>query len=78
MRLVVDTKVLISALLAERSLRAHLMELWREGQFDLLILAVGSHGQGGTRSAGCTSIVLEFFGGIGCSNRSGTGFRSFA
>lgn len=36
MRLVVDTNVLISALLAETSLPAHLIVLWREGRFDLL------------------------------------------
>lgn len=36
MRLVLDTNVLISALLAGGSLPAHLMVLWREGWFDLL------------------------------------------
>lgn len=36
MRLVVDINVLISALLARTSLPAHLVVLWREGQFDLL------------------------------------------
>lgn len=36
MRLVVDTNILISALLAGTSLPAHLMVLWREGRFDLL------------------------------------------
>ena len=36
MRLVVDTNTFISALLAGTSLPAHLMVLWREGQFDLL------------------------------------------
>ncbi len=36
MRLVIDTNILISALLAETSLPAHLMVLWREGRFDLL------------------------------------------
>ena len=36
MRLVVDTNIFISALLAGTSLPAHLMVLWREGQFDLL------------------------------------------
>lgn len=36
MRLVVDTNVLISALLAETSLPAHLVVLWRQGRFDLL------------------------------------------
>jgi hypothetical protein len=35
-RLVVDTNVLISALLAGSSLPAHLITLWREGRFDLL------------------------------------------
>lgn len=39
MRLVVDTNVLISALLAEASLPAHLIVLWREGRFDLLTSA---------------------------------------
>jgi uncharacterized protein len=34
-RLVVDTNVLISALLAATSLPAHLIVLWREGRFDL-------------------------------------------
>ena len=36
MRLVVDTNLLISALLSEKSLPAHLLGLWRAGQFDLL------------------------------------------
>lgn len=36
MRLVIDTNVLISALLAGTSLPAHLIVLWREGRFDLL------------------------------------------
>ena len=36
MRLVIDTNVLISALLAGTSLPAHLIALWREGHFDLL------------------------------------------
>lgn len=36
MRVVVDTNVLISALLSARSLPAELIELWREGRFDLL------------------------------------------
>ena len=35
-RLVVDTNLFISALLAGASLPAHLMLLWREGVFDLL------------------------------------------
>jgi len=35
-RLVLDTNVLISALLAGTSLPAHLITLWREGRFDLL------------------------------------------
>lgn len=36
MRLVVDTNVLVSALLGGTSLPAHLITLWREGRFDLL------------------------------------------
>ena len=36
MRLVIDTNVMISALLASRSLPAHLIVLWREGRFELL------------------------------------------
>ena len=36
MRLVVDTNILISSLLAGTSLPAHLIVLWREGRFDLL------------------------------------------
>ena len=39
MRLVVDTNVLISALLGSTSLPAHLIVLWREGKFDLLTSA---------------------------------------
>ena len=39
MRLVVDTNILISALLAGTSLPAHLVMLWREGRFDLLTSA---------------------------------------
>ncbi len=39
MRLVVDTNVLISALLTGSSLPALLIALWREGQFDLLTSA---------------------------------------
>ena len=39
MRLVIDTNILISALLAGTSLPAHLIVLWREGQFDLLTSA---------------------------------------
>jgi uncharacterized protein len=35
-RLVVDTNILISALLVEASLSAHLIVLWRQGRFDLL------------------------------------------
>jgi putative PIN family toxin of toxin-antitoxin system len=38
-RLVIDTNVLISALLAGSSLPAHLITLWREGRFDLLTSA---------------------------------------
>lgn len=37
MRLVLDTNILISALLAGNSLPAHLLVLWREGRFDLLL-----------------------------------------
>lgn len=37
MRIVVDTNVLISALLTETSLPAQLVILWRHGRFDLLI-----------------------------------------
>ncbi len=36
MRLVVDTNVLVSALLSETSLPAQLVVLWRQGRFDLL------------------------------------------
>lgn len=36
MRIVVDTNVLISALLVETSLPAYLILLWRQGRFDLL------------------------------------------
>ena len=39
MRPVIDTNVLISALLAGSSLPAHLIALWREGRFDLLASA---------------------------------------
>ncbi len=39
MRLVIDTNVLVSALLSGTSLPAHLIELWREGGFDLLTSA---------------------------------------
>jgi putative PIN family toxin of toxin-antitoxin system len=38
-RLVVDTNILISALLVGTSLPAHLVVLWREGRFDLLTSA---------------------------------------
>jgi len=38
-RLVIDTNILISALLAGSSLPAHLIALWREGRFDLLTSA---------------------------------------
>jgi len=38
-RLVIDTNILISALLAETSLPAHLVGLWRDGRFDLLTAA---------------------------------------
>jgi uncharacterized protein len=37
--LVIDTNILISALLAGSSLPAHLIALWREGRFDLLTSA---------------------------------------
>ena len=36
MRVVVDTNILVSALLSARSLPAELIELWRESRFDLL------------------------------------------
>lgn len=39
MRLVIDTNVLVSALLATTSLPAHLVLLWRESHFDLLTSA---------------------------------------
>jgi putative PIN family toxin of toxin-antitoxin system len=39
MRLVIDTNVLVSALLLASSLPAHLIVLWREGRFDLLTSA---------------------------------------
>ncbi len=39
MRVVIDNNVLISALLVETSLPAHLIVLWREGRFDLLTSA---------------------------------------
>lgn len=39
MRLVIDTNVLVSALLAGTSLPAHLIVMWREGRFDLLTSA---------------------------------------
>ena len=39
MRLVIDTNILISSLLASSSLPAHLILLWREGCFDLLTSA---------------------------------------
>ncbi len=39
MRLVVDTDVLISALLVQNSLPAQLITLWQEGRFDLLTAA---------------------------------------
>jgi predicted nucleic acid-binding protein len=35
-RLVIDTNILINALLTGSSLPAHLIALWREGRFDLL------------------------------------------
>jgi uncharacterized protein len=39
MRLVIDTNVMISALLSSQSLPAHLIVLWREGWFELLTSA---------------------------------------
>jgi putative PIN family toxin of toxin-antitoxin system len=39
-RLILDTNVLISALLSSVSLPAHLIVLWREGKFDLLTSTV--------------------------------------
>lgn len=39
MRLVIDTNILISALLVSASLPAHLVVLWREGRFDVLTSA---------------------------------------
>ena len=39
MRLVVDTNILVSALLAGTSLPAHLIVLWRQDRFDLLTAA---------------------------------------
>lgn len=39
MRLVVDTSILVSALLVETSLPAHLVVLWRAGRFDLVTAA---------------------------------------
>jgi len=38
-RLVIDTNILISALLVQGSLPSQLIELWREGKFDLLTSA---------------------------------------
>jgi putative PIN family toxin of toxin-antitoxin system len=38
-RLVIDTNILISSLLASASLPAQLIVLWREGRFDLLTSA---------------------------------------
>jgi putative PIN family toxin of toxin-antitoxin system len=38
-RLVIDTNILISSLFTGLSLPAHLIALWREGQFDLLTSA---------------------------------------
>ena len=39
MRLVIDTNVLVSALFSSTSLPTHLIELWRQGLFDLLTSA---------------------------------------
>jgi predicted nucleic acid-binding protein len=38
-RLVVDTNILISALLSDTSLPSHLITLWRAGLFDLMTSA---------------------------------------
>jgi len=38
-RLVIDTNILISALLVGTSLSAHLLVLWRDGRFDVLTSA---------------------------------------
>jgi putative PIN family toxin of toxin-antitoxin system len=40
MRLVIDTNILISALLAGTSLPARILMLWREGRFDLLTSSI--------------------------------------
>jgi putative PIN family toxin of toxin-antitoxin system len=39
LRLVIDTNVLVSSLFSSTSLPAHLIELWRQGLFDLLTSA---------------------------------------
>src|ERR1700733_12693756 len=39
MRVVIDTNVMISALFSASSLPGHLIELWRDGRFDVLISA---------------------------------------
>ncbi len=39
MRLVIDTNILVSALLAATSLPAQLVVLWRAGRFDVLTTA---------------------------------------
>jgi putative PIN family toxin of toxin-antitoxin system len=39
LRLVIDTNVLVSALFSTTSLPTHLIELWRQGLFDLLTSA---------------------------------------
>jgi putative PIN family toxin of toxin-antitoxin system len=39
MRIVIDTNVLVSALLSQHSLPAHLITLWRQGRFTLLTSA---------------------------------------
>ena len=39
MRVVIDTNVLVSGILAGASLPAYLVTLWREGRFDLLTSA---------------------------------------
>jgi len=39
LRLAIDTNVLISALLSDKALPAHLVAMWREGRFDVLTAA---------------------------------------
>jgi len=76
LRLVVDTNVLISALISSQSLTGHVVELWREGRFNLLTLAeeldeldhaLGHHrayGGGGSAKAlrpCCMKVVISLF-----------------